>query len=191
LRAAKKSARTFAVTSAAQKAADLKERALIASAITELAKFTEEERAELADKGFALPDGSYPIRNEEDLKNAIRAYGRAEKSKRVSVRKHIIKRARALKKESLIPENWTNAGSAEASSIVAAMRARISEFAESDNKEISDKELEELKNGKEFWYSAEEAQARMLKRYRYLAGLNKPKKTKKEEKDASTKMSEM
>jgi ATP-dependent protease ClpP protease subunit len=56
---------------------------------------------------------------------------------------------------------------------------------------LSDKELEELKNGKEFWYSAEEAQARMLKRYRYLAGLNKPKKTKKEEKDASTKMSEM
>ena len=44
---------------------------------------------------------------------------------------------------------------------------------------LSDKELEELKNGKEFWYSAEEAQARMVKRHRYLTNLDKPKKPKK------------
>jgi len=31
-------------------------------------EFSQEERAELADKGFALPDGSYPIENVEDLK---------------------------------------------------------------------------------------------------------------------------
>jgi hypothetical protein len=42
VRAAKKAARTFAVTSASQRAADLRERSLIASAITELAKFTDE-----------------------------------------------------------------------------------------------------------------------------------------------------
>ena len=41
---------------------------------------------------------------------------------------------------------------------------------------LTNKELEELKNGKEFWYSAEEAQARMAKRHRYLNNLNKPKK---------------
>jgi hypothetical protein len=149
VKAAKKSARTFAVTSAARKAADLKERALVASAIAELAKFSDEERTKLADKGFALPDGSFPIRNEDDLRNAIRAYGRAEKTKRVTVRKHIMKRARALRKEYLVPEDWTNAGSAEATSIVASMRAKITEFAESDNKEISEKDLEELRKAQE------------------------------------------
>jgi heme oxygenase len=44
---------------------------------------------------------------------------------------------------------------------------------------LTDKELDELKNGKEFWYSAEEAQARMVKRHRYLTNLDKPKKPKK------------
>ena len=143
VRTAKKAARAFALDSATRKADELRERALVASAITELAKFTEEERAELSEKGFALPDGSYPIRNEEDLKNAIRAYGRAEKSKRASVRKHIVKRARALKKQSLIPDNWANAGSAEAMSIVASMRSKISEFALPEE-EITDEDLEEL-----------------------------------------------
>jgi hypothetical protein len=144
VRTAKKAARAFALESATRKADELRERALVASAITELAKFTEEERAELSEKGFALPDGSYPIRNEDDLKNAIKAYGRAEKSKRASVRKHIIKRARALKKQSLIPDNWSNAGSMEASSIVAAMRSKISEFAAPVEEEITDEDLEEL-----------------------------------------------
>jgi ATP-dependent protease ClpP protease subunit len=41
------------------------------------------------------------------------------------------------------------------------------------------KELEELKNGKEFWFSSEEAQTRMAKRYRHLNSLNKPLKAKK------------
>ena len=45
---------------------------------------------------------------------------------------------------------------------------------------LTDKELEELKNGKEFWYSADEAQARMAKRHKYLNNLNKPKRVKKE-----------
>ncbi len=43
---------------------------------------------------------------------------------------------------------------------------------------LTDKELEELKNGKEFWYSADEAQTRMAKRHRYLNNLNKPKPVK-------------
>jgi starvation-inducible DNA-binding protein len=76
------------------------------NALTQFAKFTKEEREELAKKGQALPDGSYPIRNEEDLKNAIQAYGRANPEDRAKVRTHIRKRARALSKENLIPENW-------------------------------------------------------------------------------------
>jgi hypothetical protein len=152
LRSAKKSARTFAVTSTAKKVENLKERALVAAAITELAKFSEEDRTKLAEEGLALPDGSYPIRNEDDLRNAIRAYGRANPKDRYKVRKHITKRARSLKKTDLIPSEWGSASSAEATASISAMRASIvaagskSEFAEGD--EISDEELEELKKVK-------------------------------------------
>jgi hypothetical protein len=65
-------------------------------------EFSSERRAELVTKGFALPDGSYPIENEEDLKNAIKAYGRAKDPKAVA--KHIVSRAKALGKENLIPQ---------------------------------------------------------------------------------------
>lgn len=44
---------------------------------------------------------------------------------------------------------------------------------------LTDKELEDLKNGKEFWFDSEESQKRMLRRYKYLNGLNKPPKPKK------------
>lgn len=47
---------------------------------------------------------------------------------------------------------------------------------------LTDKELEELKNGKEYWFDAEEAGKRMVKRYKYLDALKnpKPKKAKEE-----------
>lgn len=44
---------------------------------------------------------------------------------------------------------------------------------------LTDKELEELKNGKEFWFDSEESQKRMVRRYKYLNGLSKPPKPKK------------
>ena len=37
--------------------------------------FTAEERKKLAEKGEAMPDGSYPIANKEDLKNAVLSWG--------------------------------------------------------------------------------------------------------------------
>jgi len=66
--------------------------------------FSDEQRESEAKKGNALPDGSYPIANETDLKNAIQAYGRAKDKDKA--RAHIVKRAKALGKEDLIPENW-------------------------------------------------------------------------------------
>lgn len=66
--------------------------------------FSPEKRKDLAKQGMALPDGSFPIVTEEDLKNAIMAFGRA-KSK-AAAKRHIMKRARALKRSDLIPENW-------------------------------------------------------------------------------------
>ncbi len=44
---------------------------------------------------------------------------------------------------------------------------------------LTDKELEELKNGKEYWFDAEEAGKRMVRRYKYLSNLEKPPKVKK------------
>tara|TARA_R100000544_G_scaffold34223_1_gene20943 strand:- start:156 stop:749 length:594 start_codon:yes stop_codon:yes gene_type:complete len=64
--------------------------------------YSDEERMELADKGFALSDGSYPIKDLKDLKNAIMAYGRAKDQARTA--KFIVKRAKALGAEDLIPD---------------------------------------------------------------------------------------
>jgi ATP-dependent Clp protease protease subunit len=44
---------------------------------------------------------------------------------------------------------------------------------------LTDKELSELKNGKEYWFDAEEAGKRMTRRYRYLSKIDKPPKAKK------------
>lgn len=65
-------------------------------------EFNADEREDLAKKGFALPDGSFPIANVEDLKNAIQAYGRAKNQSAAA--KHIAKRAKALGAEDLIPQ---------------------------------------------------------------------------------------
>jgi len=72
--------------------------------------FSEERRMDLAKEGMAMADGSYPIVSENDLRNAIQAFGRAKDKE--ATKKHIMKRARALKLESLIPANWI-AGSEE------------------------------------------------------------------------------
>ena len=105
--------------------ATIQERALAAAAVAEFKQFSEEERKALAKKGQALPDGSYPIRNESDLKNAIQAYGRSNPEDRAKVRTHIRKRARALGKEELIPENWKSASTIDDISADLRMRAEL------------------------------------------------------------------
>lgn len=69
------------------------------------AMYSEDERAEMAKGGMALPDGSYPIKDEEDLKNAIMSYGRA--SDKEKAKAHIKKRAMELDKEDMIPAEWS------------------------------------------------------------------------------------
>ena len=63
-----------------------------------------EERRKLADEGKALPDGSFPIRNREDLKDAIQSYGRA--SNKDEAKRWIKKRAKELNAEDELPDNW-------------------------------------------------------------------------------------
>jgi uncharacterized membrane protein YkoI len=74
--------------------------------------FTEDQRTAMAKEGNALPDGSYPIGNKGDLQNAISAYGRAKDKE--AAKRHIMKRAKELGAESMIPANWL-AGGAEMS----------------------------------------------------------------------------
>lgn len=69
-------------------------------------KFTTERRKQLASQGKALPDGSYPIEDPEDLANAIKAFGRATPEERAQVKGHIIKRAKALGKTDILPDQW-------------------------------------------------------------------------------------
>lgn len=81
---------------------------------SEMSVISRRVRERLAKEGKALKDGSYPIRNVSDLKNAVRAYGRSKPGKRAEVRKHIMRRARGLNRSDLIPEKWRNASSDEA-----------------------------------------------------------------------------
>jgi hypothetical protein len=78
----------------------------IMASAAELKGFSSDKRDELAKRGYALPDGSFPIENESDLENAVRAYGRAKDKD--AARKHIRKRARALNRTDLIPDDWKN-----------------------------------------------------------------------------------
>jgi len=66
--------------------------------------YSREQREEMAENGEALEDGSFPIADEADLKNAIQAYGRA--SDKASTKAHIMKRAEELGLDELIPATW-------------------------------------------------------------------------------------
>lgn len=77
--------------------------------LTEFKDFPAEKREALAKEGKALKDGSFPIENAADLRRAVKAYGRASKDKQAAVRRHIVKRARALGKADLVPSDWREA----------------------------------------------------------------------------------
>lgn len=72
--------------------------------VFEKAEFSEKQRKSLAKKKEAMPDGSFPIRNTSDLKNAIQAVGRAKDP--AEAKAWIKKRAKALGKEDLLPDTW-------------------------------------------------------------------------------------
>lgn len=93
--------------------------------------FSRERRQKLAQAGKAMKDGSFPIVTEDDLKNAIHAYGRARD--KGAARKHIMKRARALKKWDAVPQEWKTASDSEAiTASVESMRERITKLRGTD-----------------------------------------------------------
>lgn len=79
--------------------------------------YNTEARRRMADAGQAMPDGSFPIANRADLRNAIQSVGRA--SNYEAARRHIIDRARALGAEDMLPEDWTGSNKSMWSSALA------------------------------------------------------------------------
>ena len=69
-----------------------------------MAELDTEDRRKLAEDGKALPDGSFAIRNREDLKDAIQSYGRAKD--KAKAKRWIKRRARELNAEKELPEDW-------------------------------------------------------------------------------------
>ena len=67
--------------------------------------FSHSERKDLAKKGEAMPNGKYPIRNSQDLKDAIKLSGASDMPKE-KVQAWIKKRAKELGLESELPEEW-------------------------------------------------------------------------------------
>lgn len=78
---------------------------------TKGSKYDADEMASMLKSGKAMAnpmgDPSYPIADEEDLKNAIKAVGRGS-GDHGKIRSHIIKRAKALGKADLLPDDWTD-----------------------------------------------------------------------------------
>lgn len=71
---------------------------------TDKRDFSADERDAAASEGVAMPDGSFPIKSEADLKNAIRLAGNAKDP--AAAKAHIVKRAKALGRTDLIPDSW-------------------------------------------------------------------------------------
>lgn len=79
-----------------------------------MAKYSADQMKAMAAKGQAMKNSSgepsYPIADEEDLSNAIRAVGRGGSS-HDAIRRHVIARAKAMGLSSRIPGNWSPDGS--------------------------------------------------------------------------------
>lgn len=66
--------------------------------------FSNKEREKLADRGEAMPDGSFPTTSLQDFKDAIRSIGRAKNPS--SVKKYLLRRAKEKGWEEYIPNDW-------------------------------------------------------------------------------------
>lgn len=81
--------------------------------------YSEDERQSFADKGWALPDGSFPIADEEDFDNAINLAHKANDIK--AAQAHIKKRAKELGLEDKIPETWESINEESKEELLAKM----------------------------------------------------------------------
>jgi len=89
--------------------------------------YSTEARQTMSESGEAMPDGSFPIKNESDLRNAIQSVGRAKNY--AAAKRHIMRRARALGLTNLLPESWNVK---KFNDIIDAVQEAVDSFAKSD-----------------------------------------------------------
>lgn len=70
-----------------------------------LPELSHEQRMDLAVRGEAMPDGSYPTPDCSYLEHAVQAYGR-ETGDREALRKYLVRRAVKLGCTEHIPDEW-------------------------------------------------------------------------------------
>jgi len=142
----------------------------------EFGYISREKRQQLAKKGYALPDGSYPITSVDSLKDSIQAYGRSKPGKRAAVRRHIMKRARSLGRYDLVPEKWKSLSSQELGEEVAYLRDRIAMITnlKSTEAELSNEESNDLGKAS----AAEFGKIEQVGEGKYLPGKTQPRDAK-------------
>lgn len=106
-------------------------------------KYSTDDRKKLAAKGHAMKDGSYPIVDEEDLHNAIHAVGRGKNNSHDAIRAHIKKRASAMGKTAMLPEEWTDGPSSPPVSSSNSVEDNSEIRADSKSKADSDEDEDE------------------------------------------------
>jgi hypothetical protein len=89
---------------AAKAKKDKEEAAKAAAAGVQKKDYSDKERGEMAGKGEAMEDGSFPIKTKKDLENAVQSYGRAKD--KAEAKAHITARAKALGAEDMLPDDW-------------------------------------------------------------------------------------
>jgi hypothetical protein len=77
---------------------------MMATLLLQAKEFPAKEREKKAKSGEAMDDGSFPISNQKDLRNAIQSIGRAKNPG--AAKTHIKKRAKDLGLSYLIPKGW-------------------------------------------------------------------------------------
>lgn len=85
--------------------------------------YSAEQRAEYAKQGVAMKDGSYPIPDKGALEDAISAFGRAKNKN--ATKRHIIKRAKALKATDLLPADWPGSTKADKSAAAGDLQKDV------------------------------------------------------------------
>lgn len=71
-------------------------------------EFSDSQRKGAAKTGEAMPDGSFPIGNIEDLHNAVMLLHNAKDPS--EAKNHIIRRAHALNAKKELPKGWVKKG---------------------------------------------------------------------------------
>lgn len=103
--------------------------------------FTAEQREAAANSGAALPDGSFPIENASDLRNAMRAIGRAKVPAKAKA--HIRARAKALGLTSELSDAFKGMFAKAAAALGDSIRSIIGDPA-ADKSTLLDKSLSEF-----------------------------------------------